>query len=83
MNPDGSGAPLAASVILPVSPAGVTIDAQAGGHVVVDIVGWFTGASEVLGDEGLFVPTAPTRLLTRVPRSHGCGVAVPANSGHP
>jgi len=63
LNPDGSGAPLAASVILPLSPAGVTIDAQSGGHVVVDIVGWFTGPSAPSSNDGLFVPTAPTRLL--------------------
>lgn len=63
MNPDGSGAALAASVVLPVSADGITVDAQAGGHVVVDIVGWFTGPSAALADDGLFVPTTPTRVL--------------------
>ena len=45
MNPDGSGAPRAAHVIVPVSPGGFTIATTSGGHVIVDLVGWFTGPS--------------------------------------
>jgi hypothetical protein len=63
LNPDGSGAPVASSVILPASPAGITIDSSSGGDVVVDLVGWFTGPSGDPSSDGLFVPTAPTRLL--------------------
>jgi hypothetical protein len=63
MNPDGSGDPRAAQLIVPVSPAGLTIAATSGGHVIADLVGWFTGPSAPASDEGLFVPTAPTRLL--------------------
>ena len=34
-----------------------------GGHVVVDITGWFTGATAAASSEGLFTPVDPTRLL--------------------
>ena len=63
LNPDGSGAARAASVILPVSASGLTIASSAGGHVVVDLVGWFTGASAPSSNNGLLVAVAPTRLL--------------------
>jgi hypothetical protein len=36
---------------------------QNGGHLVVDVVGWFTGGSAAPSTEGLFVPTSPTRRL--------------------
>ena len=63
MNPDGTGRPRAASVIVPVSPAGFVITTTTGGHVIVDVVGWFTGPSASDSANGLFVPTAPTRLV--------------------
>ena len=63
LNPDGSGAAHAASVILPVSVNGFTITSSAGGHVVVDLLGWFTGDSAPSSSDGLFVAVAPTRLL--------------------
>jgi hypothetical protein len=63
MNPDGSGRARAASVIVPVSPGGFVITTTAGGHVIVDLVGWFTGPSAANSASGLFVPTAPTRLV--------------------
>ncbi len=37
--------PRAAQVIVPVSPGGFTIATTSGGHVIVDLVGWFTGPS--------------------------------------
>ena len=39
MNPDGSGDPRAAQVIVPVSSGGFTIATTSGGHVIVDLVG--------------------------------------------
>ena len=71
MNPNGSGAAIAASVILPVSASGLTIASSAGGHVIVDLVGWFTGDSAPSSSTGLLVAVAPTRLLdtrTDLPR---------------
>ena len=63
MNPDGSGDPRAAQVIVPVTPGGFTIATTSGGHVIVDLVGWFTGPSAPSSNDGRFVPTAPTRML--------------------
>ena len=64
MNPDGSGDPLAAFVIAPLTVDGVTIHATTGGHVIVDLIGWFTGPTAGLRvADGLFVPISPTRRL--------------------
>jgi hypothetical protein len=63
MNPDGSGDPRAAQLIVPVSPDGFTIATTSGGHVIADLVGWFTGPTAPNSSDGLFVPTAPTRVL--------------------
>lgn len=63
LNADGTGRVVAASVVLPVDAGGVTIESLAGGHVAVDLAGWFTGPSAADSDVGLFVPTDPTRLL--------------------
>ena len=50
-------------VIVPVSKTGVDIYSFAGGHVIVDVFGYFTGASAANSDDGLYVPVAPTRFL--------------------
>ncbi|MGB3734084.1 MAG: SGNH/GDSL hydrolase family protein [Ilumatobacter sp.] len=63
LNVDGSGSPVAAAVILPVSGDGITIVNTAGGRLAVDLNGYFTGSSAPVSAEGLFVATAPTRLL--------------------
>jgi hypothetical protein len=63
LNTDGNGVARAASVILAVSAGGVTIATSAGGHVLVDLVGWFTGDSAQPASDGLLVAVAPTRLL--------------------
>ena len=44
MNPDGSGDPRAAQVIVPVSPGGFKIATTSGGHVIAPRC-WFTGTS--------------------------------------
>ena len=67
MNLDGTGQATAASLIVPVSASGFTIRSLTGGHVIVDLTGWFTGPSADDATNGLFRPLAPTRLLdTRV-----------------
>lgn len=71
MNPDGSGRARAASVILPVSADGFTITTTSGGHLIVDLVGWFTGPTAADATDGLLVAIAPTRVLdTRVQLPH-------------
>jgi len=63
LNPDGSGAAVASSVILPVSRRGLTLYSHSGGDVVVDVTGWFTGPSAAKSSDGLFVPAGPSRVL--------------------
>ncbi len=63
VNVDGSGRPVAAAVILPASGHGVTIASHGGGDVIVDLLGWFTGASAEASGDGLFVGHTPQRLL--------------------
>ena len=63
LNPDGSGAAVASSVILPVSRRGLTLHSLSGGDVVVDVTGWFTGPTAASSSEGLFVPAGPSRVL--------------------
>jgi hypothetical protein len=67
VNVDGTGQPVAAGVVLPAAPGGITLTTSSGGHLLVDLVGWFTGPSAGPSTDGLFVPVAPHRLLdTRV-----------------
>jgi hypothetical protein len=63
MNLDGSGTATAASVIVPVDAGGFAIDSFAGGHLVVDVLGWFTGPGAPDRGDGLYVPFGPRRLL--------------------
>ncbi len=63
LNVDGSGSPVAAALILPVSPTGITIRNSAGGRILVDLNGYFSGPSAASSPDGLFVATTPTRLI--------------------
>ncbi len=63
LNANANGTPTASAVILPTTRSGVTIWSSAGGNVLVDIVGYFTGPSAPPSSNGLFVPTAPDRIL--------------------
>ena len=63
LNTNGSGQAVAATTIVPVSSSGVTLYSHGGGHVVVDFLGWFTGASAGTSSDGLFVPVGPQRVL--------------------
>jgi hypothetical protein len=63
LNPDGTGAPVAAAVILPASASGVSIYNTSGGRLVIDLTGYFTGSSAAPSTDGLFVATTPSRLL--------------------
>jgi hypothetical protein len=64
VNADGRGQTRAAGAIVAVSAGGLDVYSHAGGHVIVDITGWFTGPTSPIGTDGLFVPEqAPRRLL--------------------
>jgi len=63
LNLDGSGRVVAGSVVVPVDTGGFTVESLGGGHMTVDLAGWFTGPSAPDSDRGLFVPINPRRLL--------------------
>ena len=63
-DPDQTQAALA---IVPVSAAGIDIAGSGGGNLVVDVLGWFTGPSAAPSSDGLFVPSAPERVLDTRP----------------
>ncbi|MGE3449763.1 MAG: CAP domain-containing protein [Microbacteriaceae bacterium] len=63
--------------IVPVSSAGFDVYSMSGGHIIVDVAGYFTGASAPAGSDGLFVPVSPTRILdTRGASPLGNGTAL-------
>jgi hypothetical protein len=51
-----------AIVLLSGVPA-FNVYSQGGGHLIVDVTGWFTGATSASTTDGLFLPSNPTRLL--------------------
>ncbi|HEX3090658.1 MAG TPA: hypothetical protein VHQ23_18535, partial [Ilumatobacteraceae bacterium] len=63
LNVEGVGGTIANQVLARLSGGRTSIFSQSGGQVIVDLVGWFSGASAVSSDVGLFIPVAPARLL--------------------
>ena len=76
VNTDAANQTRANQAILPLGDAGgvrgIDVFASSGGNLVVDVAGYFTGTSDPVGSEGLFVPNAPYRALdTRVAPQYG------------
>lgn len=65
MNIDGGGQTRNAQVIVRLAPGSQQFEvfSQYGGHLVVDVVGYFTGAASPVATDGLFLPTAPIRAI--------------------
>ena len=64
LNITGSGQTVAGAVIVPVDANGdVAVYVDGGGHLLVDINGWFTDSSAPAATAGLFVPQTPSRTL--------------------
>jgi hypothetical protein len=53
----------AAAAIVPVEQGRFDVYTRNGNHVIVDLLGYFTGASAEQSDDGLFVPIDPHRLV--------------------
>ena len=85
LNTDAAGQIRAVGAIVPVTAAGIDVLSSAGSSIIVDIAGYFTGASGADSADGLFVPIAPTRVLdTReqpAPIHRGGTVITPAFAG--
>ena len=76
LNIPGPGETAAGQAIVRLTPGVRSFDVfterTGGGHLIVDVAGWFTGTADAVSAEGLFVPNAPYRALdTRWPYSHG------------
>ena len=67
VNTDGVGQTRANQAILPIgivgAVRGIDVFSSSGGHLIVDVAGYFTGPTSPAGSEGLFVPNAPYRTL--------------------
>ena len=82
LNVDQPNQTRAAAGIFPVSTAGVALFVSGGGHIVVDLLGYFTGPSAGSGTDGLFTAADPTRLLdTRGASPLGAGVPLYPGGG--
>jgi uncharacterized protein YkwD len=82
LNVDQANQTRAAAGIFPVSAAGVALYVSGGGHIVVDLFGYFTGPSAGSGTDGLFTAYDPTRLLdTRSASPLGNGVPLYPGGG--
>lgn len=62
LNTDGWDQTRSAASIAPIDEHGLAVYSDVGGHVIVDVTGWFTGPSATESNDGLFVPTSPLRL---------------------
>ncbi len=51
------------AIVLLSGVAAFNVYSQGGGHMIVDVAGWFTGDTAALTTDGLFFPTNPTRLV--------------------
>ena len=63
LNTEASGQTRAALTIVPISAQGFDVFGSIGGHLLVDVAGYFTGPSAANSGEGLFVPITPVRAL--------------------
>jgi uncharacterized protein YkwD len=82
LNVDQPNQTRAAAGIFPVSSAGVALFVSGGGHIVVDLLGYFTGPSAGAGTDGLFTAADPSRLLdTRGASPLGNGVPLYPGGG--
>jgi hypothetical protein len=69
LNIERAGQSIANQVIVPVGADGaVSLFTDRGTHLIADVAGWYTDASELAGTSGLFLPQEPTRVVdTRLP----------------
>ncbi|MEY2973762.1 MAG: hypothetical protein RIR49_182 [Actinomycetota bacterium] len=73
LNVDGPDQTRAAAAVVKVaasgSARGFQVWSSSGGHVIVDLLGYYTGTGAAVSTDGLFVPADPVRIVdTRKPR---------------
>jgi hypothetical protein len=62
-NSDAAGQTRALFAVVPVTAAGLSIFSQSGAHLVVDLMGYFTGPTAPLSVDGMFRAANPNRVL--------------------
>ena len=62
VNTDQGGQTRAATAIVPVTASGLSLYVEGDAHVLVDVYGWFSGASSGASTTGMFVPNPPLRV---------------------
>jgi hypothetical protein len=92
LNLPGVGATVPNLAIVPVGANGqISLFTDGGAHLIVDVAGWFSGASGADSGDGLFVPVTPTRIadsrspgaLKRLPGGLPVELPVPVPGGVP
>ena len=63
LNVDGTEQTRAAGAIVPTNSDGFDVYSSSGGHLIVDISGYFTGPSAAESSDGLFQMVNPIRLM--------------------
>lgn len=63
VNVDGAGQTRAAFGVIPVSPSGMSLATSGAAHMVVDVVGYFTGPGAANSRDGLLVSVNPYRAI--------------------
>ena len=63
LNVDTTGATTASLAVVKVTDTSFSAFSQNGGHLVIDVVGYYTGPLMPYSNTGLYVPLAPHRLL--------------------
>ena len=76
LNVNGPGQTRAAAAVVKLATVGnvrgFKVWSHGGGHVIVDVAGYYTGPTSANSSDGLFVPMAPQRILdTRKPGELG------------
>ena len=63
LNLDRAGQTIANQAVVHLTNGHAAVYAERGGHLILDIVGYYTSGTWPVDSTGLFVPTAPYRLL--------------------
>jgi hypothetical protein len=63
VNTDAAGQTRAATGIVPLGSGGIDLYVEGSMHLLVDVIGWFTGESAPESGDGRFISTAPTRMF--------------------
>lgn len=68
-------------VIVKPSATGIDFYSYAGGDLLVDLMGYYSGETALVSEGGLFVPVSPTRLLDTRTSPNPLGVNVALHDG--